>query len=58
MIDKGYLILVDITGYTQFLNESELEHAQEIITSLINAILKPIQPPIILHRIEGDAVFA
>lgn len=58
MIDKGYLILADITGYTQFLNESELEHAQEIITSLINAILKPIQPPIILHRIEGDAVFA
>ena len=58
MIERGYLILADITGYTKFLSESELEHAQEIITSLINAILKPIQPPIILHRIEGDAVFA
>jgi hypothetical protein len=58
VIEKGYLILADITGYTQFLNESELEHAKEIITGLINAILKPIQPPIILHRIEGDAVFA
>ena len=44
--------------YTMFLNDSELEHAQEIITSLINAILDPIQPPILVNRIEGDAVFA
>ncbi|MEK6221589.1 MAG: DUF2652 domain-containing protein [Chloroflexota bacterium] len=58
MAEKGFLILADITGYTQYLNKSELEHAQDIITSLINAILKPIHPPIIVHRIEGDAVFA
>jgi hypothetical protein len=58
LAEKGFLILADITGYTQYLNKSELDHAQDIITSLIKAILKPIHPPIIIHRIEGDAVFA
>ncbi|MEK6222321.1 MAG: DUF2652 domain-containing protein [Chloroflexota bacterium] len=58
MAEHGYFILADISGYTMFLNDSELEHAQEIITSLINAILDPIQPPILVNRIEGDAVFA
>ncbi|MBI3158789.1 MAG: DUF2652 domain-containing protein [Chloroflexi bacterium] len=58
MAHKGYLIVADITGYTAYLSTSELDHAQEILESLINTILKRIHPPMILSRTEGDAVFA
>ncbi|TAK11396.1 MAG: DUF2652 domain-containing protein [Anaerolineae bacterium] len=58
MAHTGYMIVADISGYTAYLSTSELEHAQEILESLINTILKRIHPPIILSRTEGDAVFA
>lgn len=32
---SGTLLIADITGYTFFLSESELEHAQEILESLV-----------------------
>ena len=29
-IQNGYLFITDITGYTEFLTQSELDHAKEI----------------------------
>lgn len=54
---RGHLIVADISGYTRFLTESELEHAHGIIGELLNAILETIQAPLTVSRIEGDAVF-
>ena len=54
---KGHLIVADISGYTRFLTESELEHAHGIIGELLNAILETIHAPLTVSRIEGDAVF-
>lgn len=54
---RGHLIIADISGYTQFLTESELEHANGIIGELLNAIVGVIQAPLEISRIEGDAVF-
>lgn len=54
---KGHLIVADISGYTRFLTESELEHANGIIGELLNAILGTIHAPLTVSRIEGDAVF-
>jgi hypothetical protein len=31
----GYLRIADITGYARYLNESQLEHAQETLTALL-----------------------
>jgi hypothetical protein len=31
---EGYLLIADITGYTRYLTESELEHAQETLAAL------------------------
>ncbi|MEK6222918.1 MAG: DUF2652 domain-containing protein [Chloroflexota bacterium] len=58
MAENGYMIVADISGYTRFLSDSELDHAHEIIQSLINAMLKHIHSPITVARIEGDAIFA
>jgi hypothetical protein len=57
-IIHGYLILADISGYTSFLSQTELDHAHEILTDLIETILRRFKPLLTVHKIEGDAVFA
>ena len=34
MATKGYFIITDISGYTEYLTKSELEHAHETLQSL------------------------
>lgn len=54
---RGHLVLADISGYTRFLNDSELEHANGIISDLLNAVIGVIEAPLKVSGIEGDAVF-
>ena len=54
---KGHLVIADISGYTQFLTESELDHANGIVGDLLSAIIGAIQAPLAVSSIEGDAVF-
>ncbi len=54
---RGHLVLADISGYTRFLTESELEHANGIMGELLNSIIQAIDAPLEISRIEGDAVF-
>ncbi len=53
----GHLVIADISGYTQFLTENELEHANGIIGDLLNAVINSIEAPLSVSSIEGDAVF-
>lgn len=53
----GHLIIADISGYTQFLTTSELEHANGILGDLLNAVIAAVQAPFSVSGIEGDAVF-
>ncbi len=43
MANKGYFIITDISGYTEYLTESELDHAHEILQSLFDAQLQQYQ---------------
>ncbi len=53
------LILADISGYTRFMLASQLAlvHGQQVITQLIEAILREVEIPLQVKEIEGDAVF-
>jgi hypothetical protein len=53
----GYLLLADISGYTSFIAATELEHAHEIISELLELILERLTPTLALSKLEGDAVF-
>jgi hypothetical protein len=53
---EGHLVVADISGYTMFLTESELEHADDIIGDLLNSIIGALDTPLTLSNIEGDAV--
>jgi hypothetical protein len=39
---EGYLLLADISGYTEFLTGTELEHSHAIVTELTRQIRVPL----------------
>lgn len=55
---QGYLIIADISGYTEYLTASEQEHATPILRSLLTAVVEQADEPLHLHHMEGDAVLA
>jgi hypothetical protein len=54
----GYLVIADISGYTSFVAGTELEHAHEILSDLLETICMRIESLLTIHKLEGDAVFA
>ncbi|MBI4417939.1 MAG: hypothetical protein HY563_04115, partial [Ignavibacteriales bacterium] len=54
---QGYLLLADISGYTSFLTEAELDHAREIIADLLEVITARLRSLVTIAKLEGDAVF-
>lgn len=55
---EGCLLLADISGYTAYLQGTELEHAQDVLADLLETIIAGIEPPFEVSKLEGDAVFA
>lgn len=56
--DRGCLLLADISGYTQYMGDTELTHAQDVIADLLETIVNAIEPSFQLAKLEGDAAFA
>jgi len=54
----GYLVLADISGYTAYLVGTELEHARDVLTELLELIILRFKPTLNIAKLEGDAVFA
>ena len=57
MANKGYFVITDISGYTEYLTGSELDHANEILQSLFDAQLKAVHHPFLISGFRGDAIF-
>lgn len=69
-IERGTLLLADISGYTAFLQAVGDAHAADmaagtfvptaypLLTSLLDGIIERVAPPFTLSKLEGDAVFA
>ena len=57
MANKGFFIITDISGYTEYLTGSELDHANEILQSLFDAQIKAVRHPFIISGFRGDAIF-
>lgn len=52
------MLIADISGYTVYLTQSELQHAQEVLQSLLELLVEHTRPPLVLSRLEGDAVIS
>jgi hypothetical protein len=57
MADKGYFIITDISGYTEYLTKSELEHAHATLQGLFDAQLAHLKFPLHISGFRGDAIF-
>ena len=56
-VQTGYLVVADIAGYTSFMAKTELVHAQEVISELLNCVADQLTPSLHLAEVEGDALF-
>jgi hypothetical protein len=50
------LFIPDISGFTQFVNDTEINHARHIIEELLNLIIDSNQLGLEVSEIEGDAI--
>ena len=56
--DSGCLVIADISGYTEYLLDTELEHAQDVLADLVETVVAHLRPALRISKLEGDAVFA
>ena len=56
--EDGVLVLADISGFTEFVTATELEHGPPIIATLLEEVMRELSPPLEIQEVEGDAVFA
>lgn len=56
--ETGCLLIADISGYTAYLQGTELEHAEDVLADLLETIVANLEPTFLLSKLEGDAAFA
>ena len=56
MENKGLLFIPDISGFTRFVTETEIEHSRLIIQELLEVLIKSNEIGLEISEIEGDAI--
>ncbi len=56
MENKGLLFIPDISGFTRFINETEIDHSRLIIQELLELLINANQLGLEISEIEGDAI--
>lgn len=54
---RACFLIADISGYTGYLADVELDHAQDILADLIGTVVSALRPNFRLAKLEGDAAF-
>ena len=56
-MNKSLLFLPDISGFTEFVQTTEVEHSQHVISELLEVLIAANTEDLQLAEIEGDALF-
>ena len=56
MDNKGLLFIPDISGFTRFVSEMEIEHSRNIIQGLLEILIDSNQLGLEVSEVEGDAI--
>ena len=56
MENKGLLFIPDISGFTRFINETEIDHSRLIIQELLELLINANNVGLEISEIEGDAI--
>lgn len=54
---KSFLYIPDISGFTKFVQTTEVEHSQHVIAELLEVLIAANTQDLKLAEIEGDALF-
>lgn len=54
---SSLLFLPDISGFTEFVQNTEVEHSQHVISELLEVLIEANTEQLVLAEIEGDALF-
>ncbi len=54
---KSFLFLPDISGFTKFVQSTEIEHSQHVIAELLEVLIAANTEDLKLAEVEGDALF-
>ena len=56
-MNKSLLFIPDISGYTEFVQNTEVEHSQHVIAELLEILIDANTQQLQLAEVEGDALF-
>jgi hypothetical protein len=56
MENRGLLFIPDISGFTRFVNQTEIDHGRLIIQELLEILINANQMDLEISEIEGDAI--
>ena len=56
MENRGLLFIPDISGFTRFVNEIEIDHSRHIIGQLLEVLINANETGLEISEIEGDAI--
>ena len=56
MKNQGLLFIPDISGFTRFVNETEIDHSRLIIQELLEILINANRLGLEISEIEGDAI--
>jgi hypothetical protein len=56
MENKGLLFIPDISGFTRFVNETDIDHSRLIIQELLETLINTNEFGLEVSEIEGDAI--
>ena len=54
---KSLLFIPDISGFTQFVQSTEVEHSEHVISELLEVLIEANSEGLELAEVEGDALF-
>ena len=56
MENRGLLFIPDISGFTRFVTEMEIDHSRHIIQELLEILINANSTGLEISEIEGDAI--
>jgi Protein of unknown function (DUF2652)/Polyketide cyclase / dehydrase and lipid transport len=55
--ERGSVVMADISGYTGYVVESPLQHAEDVLTDVTALVVEHLAQVLALNKQEGDAIF-
>src|SRR6188508_2107039 len=56
MENKGLLFIPDISGFTKFVSQTDIEHSRLIIQELLEVLINSNEIGLEISEVEGDAI--